>query len=81
MTDEDESTAERLACTALAMAGLAEETATLLEAAAKRGDARRRLATAAWEREVAAVHRANATRLRSDRRPLELEQLPHAPVL
>jgi len=62
------------------MAAQADRFADLLEVAAGRGDADRRLRIAAAEREIARVHRRNAARLRSpDDQRGELEPVPHLP--
>jgi hypothetical protein len=66
------------------MADAAEDIATqadafaaLLEQAASRGDAARRLGLAAREREISRIERTNAVRLRSPPAgPLHLEPLP-----
>ena len=58
-------------------AGLAEEFASILEVAAKRGDSERRLRIARTEREIAAIERRNATRMRdAGGGPVDLEHLP-----
>lgn len=70
---------EELAARADALAQVSDESAARLKAAAKRGDSVRRLAAAAWEREVAQIERYNAARLRSGERPLSLKPLPPMP--
>lgn len=62
------------------MAAQADRFADLLEVAAGRGDADRRLRIAAAEREIARIHRRNAARLRSPGgQQSELEPVPHLP--
>ena len=67
----------RLAESASEVAEQAENMATILEVAAGRSDAKRRLSLAAAEREIAGVERRNAARLlgRGDP-PLGLEHVP-----
>ena len=62
------------------MAEQAEAFAAYLEEQAGKGDADRRLRTAEVEREIAAIERRNAARLRGDDWPVELERLPKLPV-
>ncbi|HZQ79465.1 MAG TPA: hypothetical protein VFE55_19200 [Acidimicrobiia bacterium] len=62
------------------IAAQADRFADLLEIAAGRGDADRRLRIAAAEREIARTHRRNAARLRSPGdQGSELEPVPHLP--
>jgi len=65
------------------MAEEADAFAAMLEEAARRGDAERRLAVAAVEREVAGIARRNAARLRDQPagHHLDLERLPSLPPL
>ena len=68
------------AAIAESMAEQAEAFAAYLEEQAGKGDADRRLRTAEVEREIAAIERRNAARLRGDDWPVELERLPKLPV-
>jgi hypothetical protein len=72
--------AEGLAKQADVAARSSEKFAELLERAAPRGDSARRMAIAAWERDVARVERYNAARLRSRARPLGLKPFPRIPL-
>jgi len=71
---------EELAVQADAVARLADESAERLEAAARGGDSVRRMAMAAWARDIAQIERYNAARLRSGERPLNLTSLPRMPA-
>lgn len=63
------------------MADDADTFAAYLEAAARRGDAERRLRIAAAEREIAGIQRRNAAKLRQARGvSIELEHLPKLPL-
>jgi hypothetical protein len=68
-----------LADRAIELAVLADRTADILEASARRGDAVRRMTFATWERETAVVARRNAERLRQGAGVAELDRLPPRP--
>jgi hypothetical protein len=76
---DDNGLRHQTATIAELMASSSERAAERLEMAALRGDRERRLATAEWERAVAAVLRRNAERLWDANGPLTLERLPPAP--
>jgi hypothetical protein len=66
-----------LAAIAEQTADLADDFASFLETAAQRGDERRRLSIARTERQIAAIQRRNASKLRQGgRATVDLEHLP-----
>lgn len=68
---------ERFAAIAEQTADLADELASYLEGAAQRGDEERRLSIARTERQIAALQRRNASKLRQTRRAtVDLEHPP-----
>lgn len=68
---------ERFAAMAERTAGLADDLASYLEKAAQRGDEQRRLSIARTERQIAALQRRNASRLRqTENATLDLEHIP-----
>jgi hypothetical protein len=74
---ELDATRGRLADTAESVARVADAVAMTWEQAASRGDGERRLAMAAWHREIARVERHNAVALRGS----QLDMLCHIPCL
>src|SRR5262245_24534143 len=74
-------TRTQMAAAAEIVANEADAFAGLLERAAERGDATRRLGLAAVEREISRIERRNAARLRlPGDQPLRLERLPPFPT-